>query len=446
MANILIIDDEPDLRRLLAETLEIQGHHVETADKGSAGLRLREQQEFEVVLLDIRLPDVGGVELTAVLKARYPEVEVVCLTAFGNISDGVRAIKNGAFDYLVKGNDNAKLPDVIGRAAEKARLQYRFSKMVSGVRDQYGFGTITGKSDAILKAVDLGRRVAPTDATVLLTGETGTGKEVFARALHVESRRSAEPFVAVNCSAIGRDILESEMFGYRAGAFTGATRDRKGLFEEADRGTLFLDEVGELSVELQAKLLRVLETGSFIKVGDTKETTVDVRIIAATNRDLQKESETQRFREDLYFRLSTFSIHLPSLEERREDIPLLAEAFLRIFADKMKKRITGMTQEFLDRLIRHYWRGNVRELRNVIERGVILCDEEMLSGEALPADFDNRSPCVAEDKGKSLQLKDAECRHIALVLREAGGNRTRTAKLLGISISTLYAKIREYGL
>lgn len=447
MAKILIVDDEPDISRILAKKLELEGHDVQTADSGTMGLRTLEEEEFDVAITDVRLPDVSGVDLTTVIKARYPDVEVICLTAFGNISDGVRAIKNGAFDYLVKGDDNDRIPSTVGRAAEKARLQHRVRRLEGTIRQQRGFDAITGTSAAIRRAVDLGLRVAATDATVLLTGETGTGKEVFAQAIHAESNRSGEPFVAINCSALGRDILESELFGHKAGTFTGATRDKKGLFEEANRGTLFLDEVGELSPDLQAKLLRVLESGTFIKVGETKETRVDVRIIAATNRNLVQEVQEKRFREDLYFRLSVFHIPLPSLNERREDIALLVDLFLVRFSAKLTKRITGISDDFLRRVEDHNWTGNVRELRNVVERAAILCEGETLTADLLPFDF-NRG--TKEENGQerngSLRLKDVEREHIARVLQEANGNRTKTAELLGISISTLYAKIKEYGL
>lgn len=444
MARILIVDDEPDVGRILAKKLQLEGHDVVTAGSGGDGLRRLEKEEFDVAVTDVRLPDVSGVDLTAVVKARYPAVEVICLTAFGNIADGVRAIKNGAFDYLVKGDDNDRIPAAVVRAAEKARLQYRVRRLEESIRERQGFDAITGTSPAIRQAVDLARRVAATDATVLLTGQTGVGKEVFAQAIHAGSNRSGEPFVAINCSALGRDILESELFGHKAGAFTGATRDKKGLFQEADRGTLFLDEVGELSIDLQAKLLRVLESGTFIRVGETKETRTDVRIIAATNRDLAQECREKRFREDLYFRLSVFHIPLPSLNERREDIPQLVELFLARFSAKLTKRITGVSDRFLSLLRGHNWTGNIRELRNVVERAVILCEGDTLTDDLLPFDFNGREAEEKEGTEGSLRLKDAERRHIARVLRMAGGNKTKTAELLGISISTLYAKLREY--
>lgn len=444
MARILIVDDEPDVGRILAKKLQLEGHDVVTAGSGGDGLRRLEKEEFDVAVTDVRLPDVSGVDLTAVIKARYPAVEVICLTAFGNIADGVRAIKNGAFDYLVKGDDNDRIPAAAARAAEKARLQYRVRRLEESLRERQGFDAVTGSSSAIRQAVDLARRVAATDATVLLTGQTGVGKEVFAQAIHAGSNRSGEPFVAINCSALGRDILESELFGHKAGAFTGATRDKKGLFQEADRGTLFLDEVGELSIDLQAKLLRVLESGTFIRVGETKETRTDVRIIAATNRDLAQECREKRFREDLYFRLSVFHIPLPSLNERREDIPQLVELFLARFSAKLTKRITGASDRFLSLLRGHNWAGNIRELRNVVERAVILCEGNTLTEDLLPFDFNGRETEEKEAGEESLRLKDAERRHIARVLRMAGGNKTRTAELLGISISTLYAKLREY--
>ncbi len=289
----------------------------------------------------------------------------------------------------------------------------------------------------------LARKVAKTDTTVLLTGETGTGKEVFAQAIHYESPRSAKPFVAINCSTLGKELLESELFGYLPGAFTGAQKQKTGLFEEAHTGTIFLDEIGEMDLQLQAKLLRVLETGSFIKLGSTKETAVDVRVIAATNRDLLKEVEAGRFRNDLYYRLSVFALHLPPLRERRDDIPLLAEYFALQTATRMKRKPYQMDERFLQLLIRHQWKGNVRELKNVIERAIILSEGDLLTADTLPFEFHYEDGHTPEHP---LRIDQIEKEHIRKVLAYTKGNKTKTAQLLGIGLSTLYRKMEEYGI
>jgi DNA-binding NtrC family response regulator len=442
--KLLIIDDEKDIRNLLARTLELEGYQVQTAVDGKSGLKALDQDDYLVVLTDVKLPDSHGVALTTEIKKRSPETEVICLTAFGNIQDGVQAMKNGAFDYLVKGDDQAKIIPLVAKASEKAQLQYKVKSLEQKVRNKHGFTQILGESSATLQAKDLALKVALTDTTVLLTGPTGTGKEVFAQAIHAESSRKYNPMVVINCSAFGKDLLESEMFGHKAGAFTGATRDKKGLLEEAHTGTLFLDEIGEMPLDLQAKLLRVLENGTFLKVGETKEQKVNIRLIAATNRYLEEEIEKGNFREDLYFRLSVFQIHLPSLDERKQDIPLLAGHFIRQFGIKMNKPSLKASETFMQALKKHHWRGNIRELRNVIERAAILSDGNELSPDLLPFDFLRKEqPGV---KTGIFKLKDLEKEHIKNVLSYAEGNKTKAAELLDIGLTTLYSKIKDYQL
>jgi transcriptional regulator with PAS, ATPase and Fis domain len=353
-------------------------------------------------------------------------------------------MKKGAFDYLVKGDDNSKIIPLVAKAAEKARLQFRIQHLEERVSKQYGFANIIGKSKAIRETTELSRKVALSDTTVLLTGATGTGKEIFAHAIHAESPRKNASFVALNCSAFGKDLLESEMFGHKAGAFTGASRDKKGLIEEAHQGTLFLDEISEFQPELQAKLLRVLESCTFIKVGETKETKVNVRIIAATNRNLENEIQKGNFREDLFYRISAFTIHLPGLDERKEDIPLLAEHFMQQFTIKMQKKIKGIHQDFLQALQAHSWKGNIRELRNIIERAVILCENEQLTNDLLPFNFQHTG--AQSVSAGVFKLQDIEKSHILNLLRYTKGNKTKTAELLGIGLTTLYRKIQEYDL
>jgi two-component system NtrC family response regulator len=306
--RVLIIDDEKKICSLLARIIELEGFTVFQANTGKEGLKVLAAQDIHVVISDVKLPDINGIELIKQIRQLKPYTEVISLTAFGTIQDGVKAIQNGAFDYITKGDDNDKIIPLVYKAMDKAKLQYRVFELESKIAKQYDFDGILGQSKAILESVNLARKVSPTDTTVLLLGETGTGKEVFAQAIHYESPRKQKPFVALNCSGFNPDLLESELFGYKQGAFTGAQKDKKGLLQEANEGTLFLDEIGEMNLDLQAKLLRVLESQTFIKVGDTQTTKVNVRIIAATNRDLKIEAEEGRFRLDLFYRLSVFSI------------------------------------------------------------------------------------------------------------------------------------------
>ena len=444
--QILLIDDETSLRKLLARILGLEGYQVTEASTAREGLRRLEQGDFQLVLCDVKLPDGNGVELVAEIKKRSPDAEIILLTAYGNIPDGVQAIKNGAFDYLTKGDDQERILPLVSRALEKARLQQRVRQLEQQVGRPLSFDNILGSSPTLRQALELARKVAPTDTSVLLTGETGTGKEVFAQAIHQASLRRDKPFLALNCSAFGHDILESELFGHRAGAFTGASKDKRGLLEEAHGGTLFLDEVGELPADLQAKFLRVLESGEFIPVGDTKARRVQVRLLSATNRDLPGEIESGHFRADLFYRLAVFQIQLPALRERRQDIGPLALHFTASLALKQNKRIEGFSPAFLERLEAHAWRGNIRELRNVIERAVILSEGPRLEVLDLPLDLQLGAPDTAPAGATTLSLAHVERLHIQKILLHSGGNKTEAARLLGIGLSTLYRKIEEYKL
>ncbi len=438
--NILIIDDEDKLRGLLAKIISLEGFTVIEAANAKAGFKKLEQDEFNVVICDVKLPDANGVDLAKKIKELFPALEIILLTAYGTIADGVKAIKNGAFDYITKGDDNEKILPLVYRAIDKSLLQQRLYNLEKKVNKKYGFDSIIGASKQILEAITLAKKVAATDATVLLLGETGTGKEVFAQAIHYASNRSDKNFVAVNCSALGKDILESELFGHKAGAYTGANKDTKGLFEEADGGTIFLDEIGEMNPDLQAKLLRVLETNEFLKVGDSKPTHVDVRVIAATNRNLQKEADNGHFRLDLYYRLAVFQILLPALRERQKDIEPLAEHFLTFFAAKVNKPTPEMSQDFLEKLMAYTWKGNIRELKNIMERMVILSDSPVLTSDDLPYELRSSSYSSTE----SFNLADVEKQHIQKVLDHTKGNKTEAAKLLNIGLTTLYRKLEEY--
>ena len=446
MNTILIIDDEPIIRKLLARMMELEGYEVfQVADRAS-GLKLLTAKTPQLVLCDVFLPDGNGVEMVKEIKELQPETEVILLTAHGNIPDGVQAIKNGAFDYITKGDDNNKIIPIISRAMEKinSRPVQPSGSTVVPVRES-AFDTVLGHSRGLQQVIQLARKVAVTDVPVLLTGETGTGKEVFAQAIHNGSARAKQPFVAINCSAFSKELLESEIFGHKAGAFTGALKDKKGLFEEANHGTIFLDEIGEMAYGLQAKLLRVLETGEYIKVGDTKPTKIDVRIVSATNRNLKEEIANSNFREDLYFRLSVFHLHLPPLRERREDIPELAAAFLKFFAAKMGKQVKGFAADCQAWMQSYAWPGNVRELRNVIERALIICDD-YITLDDMPLDFRSSTLSGSAADGDDFELAEAEHRHIQRVLQYTKGNKAEAARLLKIGLTTLYRKIEEYGI
>lgn len=448
MNRILIIDDEPTIRTLLGRILELEGYEALKAKDRISAFDILKKNEVQVVLCDVFLPDGNGVDMVPELQQLAPKAKIILLTAHGNIPDGVQAIKNGAFDYIVKGDDNRKIIPIVSRAMDIIAAEYKKnsgkSTRPADNAASYTFNNIIGQSPLIAEAIRLARKVAPVDVPVLINGETGTGKEVFAHAIHNGSTRSGKAFVALNCSAFSRELLESELFGYKAGAFTGAVKDKKGLLEEADHGTLFLDEIGEMAIELQAKLLRIIETGEFIKVGDTKTSKVDVRILSATNRNLKEEITKGRFREDLYFRLSVFRIELPPLRSRRDDIPLLVQYLTEKCCGHIGRATVPLTVD-AEKIISNYsWPGNVRELTNAIEHALIVCDKEITPGD-LPIDIlTNDSSCT--DIDTSLDLKSMERSHIIKVLAYTQGNKTEAARLLKIGLTTLYRKIEEYGI
>lgn len=437
--NILIIDDEIKLLKLLGMILSQENFNVKEASTARSAMTMLEQYEFDVVLSDVRLPDAFGVDLVKSIKTKYPHLEIILMTAFGNITDAVQAMKNGAYDYLVKGDDNDKIIPLVYKSLEKAKDNR--SKIIQKSSSSKGFETIIGNSHSIIQAKKLAEKVALTDATVLLTGETGTGKEVFANAIHEGSDRKKNNFVAINCSAFSKEILESELFGHKAGAFTGAVKDKKGLVEEANGGTLFLDEIGEMPIELQAKLLRVLETKEFIKMGETKVSRSDFRLIAATNRDLEEEIKQGNFREDLYFRLNIFEIRLPSLRERKEDLKALAKNFVNVFSQKLHISNIEISPEYYKTLEKNDWKGNIRELRNTVERSLILMNDHILDAESLP-----RYSEKVSSENDSFSMKSLEKEHIQKVLQYTKGNKAEAARLLEIGIATLYRKLEEYHL
>ncbi len=436
--NILIVDDEEQLRKLLKRIVALEGYDVSEASSLQAATAVLQNKEIDVVLCDVKLGDGNGVHFTGTVKSKYPAAEVVLLTAYGNIADGVQAMKNGAFDYLVKGDDNKRILPLLAQAMGRVTATKKSAVKISD--KTLSFDDVLGASQLIRQAVVLAQKTAPNDTTVLLLGETGTGKEVFAGAIHHASRRNQKSFIALNCSTFSRELLEGELFGYKAGAYTGAIKDKKGLIELADGGTLFLDEIGEMNIELQARLLRVLENGEFIKLGDVKTTRTDVRIIAATNRNLQKEVEQGHFRADLYYRLNVLSIYLPPLRERREDIPALTGFFLRMLSGRLSIPHLQISKPALVLLQQHSWKGNIRELRNVLERAAIIAE----NGTILPADLPFEVQQTAE--APNLSLAAIEKQHIARVLSYAKNNKTEAARLLDIGLTTLYRKLEEYKL
>ena len=447
--TLLLIDDEAPLRQAIARMLELEGYTVLQAPTAYRGLETLRQHadEILVVLSDVKLPDGYGLELLPRYKAKAPLVEIILLTAYGTITDGVRAMREGAFDYLTKGDSDDQLVVVVDRAVEKARLQRRVAELEKQVNGQYTFDRMIGHSPALEQAKRMAQQVAITEATVLLEGPTGAGKELFAQAIHYASPRRAKPFVAVNCSAFPKDLLESELFGYKKGAFTGANTDKKGQFEEANGGTLFLDEIGELEIGAQAKLLRALETQEFTKLGDSRPTRVNVRLVAATNRSLKQEADAGRFRSDLYYRLSVVVVAVPPLSARRTDVPALAQYFVAHFAARLRQRPLVLSPEALHALESYNWPGNVRELKNVLERASILTPpDHPLTVDDLPIEIQLAAGPANLVSDDPRTLRNIEKLHVQRILLECGGNKAEAARVLGVAHTTLYRKIQEYGL
>ena len=470
---ILIVEDETNLRGLLSKILSLEGHIVYEAGDVASGKEILRRERIFLVLTDVMLPDSNGIEFTKFVKNEYPLMEVIVLTAFGNIKDGVKAMKLGAFDYLTKGDGDDRLPIVVRKAMEKAVLNHQVHELEFRLNSKSSFSKIVGKSRAMHQTIELAKKVAVTDTTVLILGETGTGKELLSEAVHLASRRRKGPFIPINCAAIPppppppppKDLQESELFGHKKGAFTGAVTDKKGYFEVADRGTIFLDELGEMSPELQAKLLRVLETKTFNRVGDTQPIPVDIRVIAATNRDLINENN-ETFRRDLYYRLSAFTIDIPPLRERTDDIDLLVVHLIKENAERTHKQVDRIDPAFMNRLKHYDWPGNVRELKNVVERAVILTDGPELTVDTLPKEILNEQPAPVleevteghaaqgetmlergEPSGAAVEtvnLKSVEQEHILRVLNMVNGNKSEAAKRLDIGLATLYRKLKEY--
>lgn len=443
---ILVVDDDADMRELVHDMLKDRGHQVTTAGSGQEALKLLGEEDYAVVLTDLRMKGMQGLELLTEIKRSSADVGVILMTAFGSVETAVEAMKHGASDYLTKPVKKDELVRAVERVIRETALRREVSRLRREVHKEYSFHQILGKSKAIQAVFDLIRRVADSPTNVLITGESGTGKELVAKAIHYNSDRKDAPFVPVNCAAIPEPLLESELFGHIRGAFTDAKMDKRGLFEEAQKGTLFLDEISELPLMLQAKILRAIQEKEIRRVGANKPIAVDVRIIAATNLNLGDEVKAKRFRDDLYYRLNVIELKLPPLRERREDIPLLVDAFLNKCAASRAKAVKGVSESALAMLMDYAWPGNVRELENVIERAVTLSRGEKIVPEDLPATIqgsrgDRR--VLDEAAERTLPLDAVEKEYILKILDKMGGNKYQTAHVLGIDRKTLYRKLGE---
>ena len=442
-ASILVVDDEPAMRLLVTSILKGEGHEVTAAANGEEALQLTEKHHYHLVITDLKMPGMSGVALLERVKQDDPETVVILLTAFGTIEGAVEAMRKGAAHYLLKPLANPdELRLAVRRILEERRVADEATTLRQANEAVFPFGEIIAGDAMMRAALDLARSVAPADSTVLVTGETGTGKELVARAVHHWSGRANRAFVAVNCAALAETLLESELFGHEKGAFTGAAAQRRGRFELAHEGTLFLDEVGEMSPALQAKLMRVLQEGTFERVGGMKTVTVDVRVIAATHRDLAQMVAAGTFRSDLFYRLSVFPIPLPPLRERLSDILPLAEHILRNVTRRLGKRVAGFAEEAAALLQGYGWPGNIRELQNVIERAAILCQGEQI----LPAHLNLTPTSPAPAAAGPRTLRELEREAILAALAACRGNRRAAAEQLGIGLRTLYTRLREYGI
>ncbi|HVY61925.1 MAG TPA: sigma-54 dependent transcriptional regulator, partial [Planctomycetota bacterium] len=443
----LVVDAAAAHARTGADGLEAEGYRVDVATRGEDGLKRLEEREYDLVVTDLFLGPMSGFEVLKAARAHEPPTEVIVVTGHGSVESAVEAMARGALTYLGKPLNLAELRAVVRKALERAKLERRTVELERQLDKRYGFEAIVGNSPKMLKVFEVLRQAAPTNATVLILGETGTGKELIAKTVHQNSPRRLMPFVALNCAALSESILESELFGHEKGSFTGAAQQRKGRFEYAHKGTLFLDEVGDMPLPTQIKLLRVLEEREITRVGSNVPIKVDVRLIAATNQDLEKFVAEGKFRQELYFRLRVVTIRLPALRERPSDIPLLTEAFLREYAKATGKPVDGITPEARRMLAAYPWPGNVRELRNAIETMVTIGQGPILGVDQLPDYIKGRKPEPKSLDGLAgLSMEDVEREHIRSTLALTEGNREAAARLLGIGERTLYRKINKYGL
>jgi two-component system response regulator HydG len=447
--TVLVVDDDPAHRTMLRTLLTGWGYRIMEADDGAGAIAMVHEQAFDLILMDIRMIRVSGLEALVEIKAFNPAIPVIIMTAYSSIESAVEAMKNGAYDYLAKPLDFDELRLTMERAMEHSQLREENRLLRETLGTHFDTQNIIGRSPVMVRLMETVAQVAPTEATVLITGESGTGKEMIAGAMHFNSLRKDGPFVKINCAAITETLLESELFGHEKGAFTGAYRRKEGRFRQAHGGSLFLDEVSEMSLAMQVKLLRVLQDREITRVGGEEIMKVDVRIIAATNKDLVTEIQAGRFRDDLYYRLNVVAIAMPALRERREDIPLLAHHFLEQFAETNRKRIKGFTPQAMDRLLRHEWPGNVRELMNAVERAVVLARVEYLQEDEFPLIPREAGPRDALPVGGTgsgaLPLGEVEKTTILRTLELSNGNKSEAARRLGITRRTLHKKLKAYG-
>jgi len=447
--TVLVVDDDLAHRTMLKTMLASWGYDVSLADDGAAAVEEVRQRPFDLVLMDVRMVKVSGLEALEEIKGFNPAIPIVIMTAYASVETAVEALKKGACDYLTKPFDFDELRIVMEHAMEHSRLREENRLLRESLGRHFDRQNLIGRSRAMVNLLETVAQVAPSEATVLITGESGTGKEMIAGAIHFNSPRKDGPFVKINCAAITETLLESELFGHEKGAFTGADRRKEGKFRQADGGTLFLDEVSEMSLAMQVKLLRILQEREVTRVGGSDVIKVDVRVLAATNRDLIAETQAGRFREDLYYRLNVVTLHVPPLRERREDIPLLAQHFLEVFSTKNRKAVKGFTPQAMDRLLRHDWPGNIRELMNTIERAIVLARSDYLD-ETLIAPASRGPGEGYGPKGDDVQeagsLEEVERATILRTLEQAGGNKSEAARRLRITRRTLHQKLKKYGM
>lgn|SRR5574341_248237 len=441
--RLLVVDDEKSQREILAGFLQKEGYSVALSESGQQALKLFEEKFYEMALIDMKMPGMDGLELLKNIKRISPDTQVVVMTAFGTVETAVSAMKEGAFHYVNKPIDLEELKIILKKAGETHTLLAENRFFREQLEEKFKDTTIVGESKPIKEVLSIITKVAKSKTTVLIRGESGTGKELVARAIHNLSERANQRFIAISCAALPESLLESELFGYERGAFTGAMRRKEGRFELADGGTLFLDEIGDVSLEMQVKLLRVIEFEEFERLGGKDSVKIDVRILAATNQDLEQRIQEKKFRDDLYYRLNVISIVLPPLRERKEDILLLVDHFLKKYSKKLGKDIKVITFKAKDALLNYNWPGNVRELENVIERGMVLCRSNVLDVSDLPEFRTLEKKEILED---NLTLQELEKRYIAKVLQQTKGNMGQTAEILGIHRNTLRLKIKEYGI
>ena len=449
--HVLILDDEKNYLLVLQAMLEDAGYKTTALNDPETALPFLEESEVDVIITDMKMPRLTGQDILEHVKKDYPHIPVLIMTAFGSIEGAVEAMRCGAFDYITKPFSNDELLLAVQNASLLAKAHRRYRLLQENLENRFGLDQIVGNSKATSDMLAMVSRAAPAKSTVLIYGESGTGKEMIARSIHFASPRAKAPFISVNCMALNPGVLESELFGHEKGSFTGAERRREGRFAQAHGGTLFLDEVGEMPLSIQAKLLRALQQGEVQRVGSDTQLMVDVRVLAATNRDLRLEVAQKRFREDLFFRLNVISVDVPPLRERAEDVPLLAAHFLEEFASRNRKAVRGFSAQALDTMLRYSWPGNVRELENAVERAVILCHGDLITGRELPsmlfseAQVEER-PADLDASLAGLPLDEVERRAIEETLRLAGDNKSEAARRLGTTRATLHNKLRKYGL